>query len=53
MGHRVCLAARKRELMLRALGDVVVVVPPLSIAPAEVDLLIEALHASIKDATEA
>jgi adenosylmethionine-8-amino-7-oxononanoate aminotransferase len=53
MGHRVCLAARKRELMLRPLGDVVVVVPPLSIAPAEVDLLLEALHASIKETTEA
>src|SRR5438309_11897097 len=52
MGHRVSLAARKRELMLRALGDVVVVMPPLSIAPAEVDLLLEALHASLKEATE-
>src|SRR5262249_33078256 len=52
MGHKVCLAARKRELMLRPLGDVVVVVPPLSIAPAEVDLLLEALHESIKEATE-
>jgi adenosylmethionine---8-amino-7-oxononanoate aminotransferase len=52
MGHRVCLAARKRELMLRPLGDVVVVMPPLSIAPAEVDLLLEALHASIKEVTE-
>jgi len=51
MGHRVCLAARKRELMLRPLGDVIVVVPPLSIAPAEVDLLLEALHDSIKEAT--
>ena len=53
VGHRVCLAARKRELMLRPLGDVVVVVPPLSISPAEADLLIEALHGSIKEATEA
>src|SRR6267154_3999772 len=52
MGHRVCVAARKRELMLRPLGDVVVVMPPLSIAPAEVDLLVEVLHASIKEATE-
>ena len=52
LGHRVCLAARKRELMLRAVGDVVVVMPPLSIAPAEVDLLLEALHASIQEVTE-
>ena len=52
MGDRVCLAARKRELMLRPLGNVVVVMPPLSIAPAEVDLLLEALHAAIKEVTE-
>jgi adenosylmethionine-8-amino-7-oxononanoate aminotransferase len=53
IGHRVCLAARKRELMLRPLGNVVVVMPPLAIAAAEVDLLQEALHASIKEVTEA
>jgi adenosylmethionine-8-amino-7-oxononanoate aminotransferase len=53
IGHRVCLAARNRELMLRPLGDVVVVMPPLAIRPAEVDLLLEALHASIKEVTEA
>jgi adenosylmethionine-8-amino-7-oxononanoate aminotransferase len=53
MGHRVCLAARKRELMLRPLGNVIVVMPPLSIAPAEVDLLLEGVHASIKEVTEA
>ena len=53
IGHRVCLAARKRELMLRPLGNVVVVMPPLAIAAAEVDLLLEALHASIKEVTEA
>jgi adenosylmethionine-8-amino-7-oxononanoate aminotransferase len=31
----------------------VVVMPPLAIAAAEVDLLLEALHASIKEVTEA
>jgi adenosylmethionine-8-amino-7-oxononanoate aminotransferase len=53
MGHRVCLAARARELMLRPLGNVVVLMPPLSIAPAEIDLLLEAVHESIKEVTEA
>ena len=53
IGHRVCLAARKRELMLRPLGNIVVVMPPLGIAAAEVDLLLDALHASIKEVTEA
>src|SRR5207245_219165 len=29
VGHRVCLAGRKREIMLRPLGNVVVILPPL------------------------
>src|SRR5205085_672698 len=41
MGHRVCLAARKREVMLRPLGNVVVLMPPLSISAQEVDFLSE------------
>jgi adenosylmethionine-8-amino-7-oxononanoate aminotransferase len=52
MGHRVCLAARGKELMLRPLGNVVVLLPPLSINPAEIDLLVEAVQASIKEVTE-
>src|SRR5216110_474684 len=39
IGHRVCLAGRKREIMLRPLGSVIVILPPLSINAAEVDLL--------------
>jgi adenosylmethionine-8-amino-7-oxononanoate aminotransferase len=53
IGHKVCLAGRRRELMLRPLGNVVVLMPPLSIAPAEVDFLIEALHEAILEVTEA
>ena len=53
VGHRVCLAGRAREVMLRPLGNVVVLMPPLSIAPAEVDLLLDAVHASIEEVTEA
>src|SRR5437762_2729046 len=51
MGHRVALAARKRELMLRPLGNVVVLMPPLAIAPAEVDFLVEGVRESIREAT--
>ena len=40
------------EVMLRPLGGVVVITPPLTIAPAEVDLLLEGVHAAIKEATE-
>ena len=50
VGHRVALAGRKRELMLRPLGNVVVLMPPLSIAPSEVDFLAEALRHSVEDA---
>jgi adenosylmethionine-8-amino-7-oxononanoate aminotransferase len=52
MGHRVALAARKRELMLRPLGNVVVLMPPLAITPAEVDFLVEGVRESIREATE-
>ncbi|GAC1605620.1 MAG: adenosylmethionine--8-amino-7-oxononanoate transaminase [Myxococcales bacterium] len=53
IGHRVCLAARKREVMLRPLGNVIVLVPPLSISPQEIDLLVDAVHASIAEVTGA
>jgi adenosylmethionine-8-amino-7-oxononanoate aminotransferase len=52
IGHRVCLAARKHEVLLRPLGSVVVVMPPLSIQAQEVDLIIEALRAAIPEVTE-
>jgi len=51
MGHRVSLAARRHELMLRPLGNVVVLMPPLSIAPSEVDLLVDGVRESIAEAT--
>jgi adenosylmethionine-8-amino-7-oxononanoate aminotransferase len=52
MGHRVCLVARGKEVMLRPLGNVVVLLPPLSINAAEIDLLVEAVQASIREVTE-
>lgn len=39
MGHQVVLAARKRGVNLRAIGDLVLAVPPLTIAPDELRLL--------------
>jgi len=51
IGHRVCLAARKHEVLLRPLGNVLVLMPPLSIQPQEVDLLLEAVRASIAEVT--
>jgi adenosylmethionine-8-amino-7-oxononanoate aminotransferase len=40
MGHRVTLAARERGAILRPLGDVVVLMPPLSITPDELRRLV-------------
>jgi adenosylmethionine-8-amino-7-oxononanoate aminotransferase len=36
-GHRVILAARRLGAILRPLGDVIVLMPPLSISPAELE----------------
>jgi adenosylmethionine-8-amino-7-oxononanoate aminotransferase len=49
-GMRVCRAARRHGVFLRPLGDVVVVMPPLTITDAELDLLAAALAAAIPEA---
>ena len=41
MGHRVTLEARRRGAIIRPLGDVVVLMPPLAIAEAELRRLVE------------
>src|SRR5258708_35587004 len=52
MGHHVALTARKRELLLRTLCTGRVLVHPRSIAPSEVDFLIEGVRESIREVTE-
>ncbi|MDA0255138.1 MAG: aminotransferase class III-fold pyridoxal phosphate-dependent enzyme, partial [Planctomycetota bacterium] len=52
-GRRACEAARKRGVLLRPLGDVVVLMPPLAVSEEEIDLLAEAAEAGIRAATEA
>jgi adenosylmethionine-8-amino-7-oxononanoate aminotransferase len=47
MGARVCLDMRKRGVLLRPLGNVLVMMPPLSITDAEIDRLVDAARASI------
>jgi adenosylmethionine-8-amino-7-oxononanoate aminotransferase len=52
MGHRVTLEARARGAIVRPLGDTVVLMPPLSIAPAELRRLVEITASAIAAAVE-
>jgi adenosylmethionine---8-amino-7-oxononanoate aminotransferase len=51
MGHRVTLEARARGAIVRPLGDVVVLMPPLSIEPDLLEELVEVVADSIAAAT--
>jgi adenosylmethionine-8-amino-7-oxononanoate aminotransferase len=51
-GTRACLAARKHGALLRQLGDVVVILPPLCVTVEEIDRLAAAAEAGIRAATE-
>ncbi len=47
LGHRVTLEARKRGALVRPLGDVVVLMPPLAITEADLEDLLDITAASI------
>ena len=53
MGHQVTLAARARGAIIRPLGDVVVLMPPLSISESELRRLVEITASAIAEATGA
>ena len=46
-GRRVCAAAVQRGVLLRPLGDVVVLMPPLTITTAEVERIVDVLADAI------
>ncbi len=48
IGHRVTLEARERGAIVRPLGDVVVLMPPLSIDESELRRLVEITATSIE-----
>jgi len=50
LGHRVTLEARRRGAIIRPLGDVVVLMPPLSITKLELRRLVEITAESIRAA---
>lgn len=52
IGYKVCKEIRKFGIFLRPLGDVIVILPPLSITEREIMHLIDATFKSIKKVTE-
>ncbi len=51
MGHQVTLEARRRGAIVRPLGDVVILMPPLAISACELRRLVEIVHEAIVAAT--
>jgi len=51
MGHRVILEARKRGVMIRPLGDVIILLPPLSMAESELAILLDIVYDCIRTVT--
>jgi adenosylmethionine---8-amino-7-oxononanoate aminotransferase len=48
IGHRVTVEARRRGAIVRPLGDVIVLMPPLAISKADLRRLVEIVAASIR-----
>jgi adenosylmethionine-8-amino-7-oxononanoate aminotransferase len=48
-GRRVCAGAVRRGVLLRPLGDVVVIMPPLTTTPAELDRVVDVLAECIAE----
>jgi adenosylmethionine-8-amino-7-oxononanoate aminotransferase len=51
MGHRVAMDARRRGLLLRPIGNVMILMPSLSTSIPELRRMVEILRASIETAT--
>jgi adenosylmethionine-8-amino-7-oxononanoate aminotransferase len=50
-GRRICAAATERGVLLRPLGDIVVLMPPLTITSPDVHRIVDALAAAIVEVT--
>jgi adenosylmethionine-8-amino-7-oxononanoate aminotransferase len=53
VGQQVVRAARARGVVLRPLGNVIVLMPPLAIAPEELERLVDVARDAIREVTEA
>jgi adenosylmethionine-8-amino-7-oxononanoate aminotransferase len=52
IGHKVILEARKRSVLIRPLGDIIILMPPLTITTEELSALLDVAHDSIRAVTE-
>ena len=52
IAHQVVLAARARGVIVRPLGDTLIMLPPLSISQEELETLVDVVQAAIKEVTE-
>jgi adenosylmethionine-8-amino-7-oxononanoate aminotransferase len=52
-GRRVCAGAVARGVLLRPLGDVVVLMPPLTITAEEIVRMVDALEGSLLEVVTA
>lgn len=50
-GYKVCVELMKHGVILRPLGDVVVILPPLSVSMQELDMLFDAVEKAIMKVT--
>jgi adenosylmethionine---8-amino-7-oxononanoate aminotransferase len=48
-GHAVCELAKRYGVLLRPLGDVIVIMPPLAITEAELDIICRAVETGIEE----
>ncbi|MGH7231252.1 MAG: aminotransferase class III-fold pyridoxal phosphate-dependent enzyme, partial [Nitrospiraceae bacterium] len=51
-GHHVAMEARRQGLLLRPLGNVIVLVPPLSVTPKELARMVDIVRRSIHAVTD-
>ena len=51
LGHKVCMAIRDKGVIIRPLGDTIVLMPPLSITDAEIKRLCKAVFDAISSKT--
>ena len=52
IGQRVIFEARKRAVMIRPLGDIIILMPPLSITDDELATLLDVVYDCIRAVTE-